>query len=356
MWIWELSSVAGGQLGSIIATAHASGVRTLVIKSADGTGTWTQFTPALVQTLHANGIRVCAWQYVYGNHPVDEAKAGAVAVRDGADCLVIDAEIEYDGKYEQAQSYLRELRSLIGYRFPVALAGLPYVDYHPAFPYSVFLGPGGAQYNAPQMYWAAIGTTVDGVYTHTYLFNRPYGRPIFPLGQVYGDPPARAIRRFRQLSASYGASGISWWDWQDAGAGAWRALAQPLGPLAGFTPTAGIASLGKGAEGDLVVWAQEHLVAAGARIGVDGAFGPETKAAVKAFQSAHGLPASGLIDTPTWTALLRYRPAHIVWTRGAVLAGAAARHGLTPVPESASLPDKRDELAGAGGAGYPPRR
>ena len=35
---------------------------------------------------------MCAWQYVYGNHPVTEAYMGAYAVRDGADRLVIDAE------------------------------------------------------------------------------------------------------------------------------------------------------------------------------------------------------------------------------------------------------------------------
>ena len=47
---------------------------------------------------------MCAWQYVYGNHPIAEAEVGAEAVHDGADCLVIDAEGEYEGKYVQAQS------------------------------------------------------------------------------------------------------------------------------------------------------------------------------------------------------------------------------------------------------------
>ena len=52
--------------------------------------------PQLVSTLHANGLRVCAWQYVYGVHPVGEAQVGAAAVNDGADCLLIDAEGEYE--------------------------------------------------------------------------------------------------------------------------------------------------------------------------------------------------------------------------------------------------------------------
>lgn len=351
MWIWELALLDGGRLAPIIAAAHQHGVHTLIIKSSDGSGMWAQFTPALVQTLHASGLRVCAWQYVYGYHPIYEAQAGAQAVRDGADCLVIDAEVDYDGKYEQAQAYMRELRRLIGYGFPLALDGLPYVDYHPSFPYSVFLGLGGAQYDMPQMYWYTIGTSVDGVHAHTYLFNRPYDRPIFPLGQVYADPPARQIRRFRAVSEAYGAAGVSWWDWADASASAWSALSTPVAEIAGYEPAVGMASVGDGAAGDLVVWAQAHLAGAGERIAIDGAFGPDTLAAVKRFQRAHGLAATGLIDTGTWEALLRYRPAHVVWTKSAVVATTGS--APTPLPQNASLPDRRDELAGADGAGRP---
>ena len=83
----------------------------------------------------------------------------------------------------------------------MALAGFPYVDYHPGFPYSVFLGPGGAQYNSPQMYWVDIGTSVNTVYAHTYAYNTVYEREIDPLGQVYQNPPLGQIIRFRQLIA-----------------------------------------------------------------------------------------------------------------------------------------------------------
>ena len=67
---------------------------------------WSQFNPTLVRELHAGGLQVCAWQYVYGNHPIAEAYLGAEAVQDGADCLIIDAETEYEGKYVQAQTYM----------------------------------------------------------------------------------------------------------------------------------------------------------------------------------------------------------------------------------------------------------
>ena len=70
----------------------------MFVKSSDGAGErWAQFNPALVAALHANGLRVCAWQYVYGADPAGEAALGADAVAAGADCLVIDAEIGVRG-------------------------------------------------------------------------------------------------------------------------------------------------------------------------------------------------------------------------------------------------------------------
>ena len=123
---------------------------------------------------------MCGWQYVYGNSPIGEANVSAWAKRAGADCFVIDAEAEYQGKYVSADLYVRRLRALVGPSYPIALAPFPYVDYHPGFPYSVFLAPGAAQANQPQMYWHTIGTSVDQNFSHTYTWNRIYKRPIFP--------------------------------------------------------------------------------------------------------------------------------------------------------------------------------
>ena len=76
MWIWELPQSDRGNLTALIADAHRFGLSTLIVKSSDGTDMWSQFTPQLVSALHANGIRVCAWQYVYGNAPISEAYQG----------------------------------------------------------------------------------------------------------------------------------------------------------------------------------------------------------------------------------------------------------------------------------------
>lgn len=63
----------------------------------------------------------------------------------------------------------------------------------------------------------------------------------------------------------------------------------------------------KGSKGDLVRVVQQALVAAGyplTRYGVDGAFGDETKNAVRAYQRVKKLPATGIVDPATWKALV----------------------------------------------------
>src|SRR5581483_9551270 len=62
--------------------------------------------------------------------------------------------------------------------------------------------------------------------------------------------------------------------------------------------------LRQGATGPAVVTLQQDLAAAGFSPGaIDGDFGPATLAAVKAFQSANGLVADGIVGPLTWAAL-----------------------------------------------------
>ena len=317
MWIWYVSRSSGGEVAAIVARARASRVTTVLIKSSDGsTNYWSQFSPSLVSELHASGVKVCAWQYVYGSNPAGEAHLGAEAVANGADCLVIDAEAEYEGRYAAAQTYLADLRAAIGSSYPVGLASFPYVSYHPSFPYSVFLGPGGAQYNAPQMYWKDIGASVDTVYANTYIANRIYTRPIFPLGQTYGGVSSSEILRFREEAVDYGATGVSFWDWQETNEHGWSALAAPLAPLTSVTPNTTLPELETGMRSDQVLWMQEHLASAIPAQQTTGIFDANTAANLRAFQSAHSIEPSGVTDAATWAALLALPPVAVSWTGG----------------------------------------
>jgi hypothetical protein len=358
MWIWYVADSNNGKVPSIAATARRYGIGTVIIKSGDGKQYWSQFSKSLVKSLHAAGLGVCAWQFVYGTKPAREASVGAKAAQAGADCLLIDAESAYEGRYVQAQKYIRDLRALVGANYRVGLASFPYVDFHPAFPYSVFLGPGGAQFNVPQMYWQDIGDSPGTVYAHTFSDNTVYRRSILPLGQAYNGPPSGQIKRFRQLRWVYRAGGISWWDWQSASPQTWQALRAPIKKLNTTAqtkmPTLSESGQGGIAAGDLVVWAQEHLVSAGYRLTIDGGYGTQTDRAVLKFQGAHHLSKTGVVDPATWAALLRYPPAKVTWTsKGATVARAGA--DTLPPPFSAHLPAVAYEIPPDLGAGHPGR-
>ncbi|NNG21183.1 N-acetylmuramoyl-L-alanine amidase [Naumannella sp. ID2617S] len=60
----------------------------------------------------------------------------------------------------------------------------------------------------------------------------------------------------------------------------------------------------QGATGDLARAVQLALNAGGAKIAVDGSFGPATLAAVKAYQSREGLTADGVVGPLTWRSLV----------------------------------------------------
>ena len=59
-----------------------------------------------------------------------------------------------------------------------------------------------------------------------------------------------------------------------------------------------------GHNGHPVKTLQFLLRARGHTVAVDGIFGPQTDAAVKAFQTSKGLAANGIVDPNSWTALI----------------------------------------------------
>ena len=312
LWIDEVPLGASPQ--SLAVAAQQAGARTLYVKAADGVTEEPQFSPSLIAGLRAFGVSVCAWVFAYGGEPAPEAQAAIAAVHSGAACLVVDAESAYEQRYGQAQVYVRALRGSLGARFPVALAGQPEVLQHPKFPYSVFLGPGGFGFDMPLMYWRDLGLSVRGAYAKVLPVNAIYGRPIVPVGQLYGEPGAGELEQFRTLAASYGLAGTSFFDLDSAAAAGLSALA--MAPLHAPRRTVAPATIRPGADGDEVDWAQELLNAGGARLPVGGFYGAETDRAVARFQRRHRLPATGILGPATWRALLRLRAREPSWASG----------------------------------------
>jgi hypothetical protein len=342
MWIWYVSR-SGGSAEKIAKKANKRNIDLVLIKSSDAGNYWSQFSPELVDAIQDAGPRVCAWQFVYGSNPRPEARKGAKAVKNGADCLVIDAESHYEGRYKAARRYIDELRDRIGKDYPVALASFPYVDFHPSFPYSVFLGKGAAQFNVPQMYWKTIGTSVRRVYSHTYEVNRPYGRPIFPLGQTYLNVSRKSVIKFRKQARKRDADGVSWWSWQETKGKEWRWVGKPLKRGSGRAASAragassGYVTLEEGDRGDLVVWAQQLLEAHGHAVEIDGTYGAETTTTVRTFQAEKRLAMTGTVDDATWARLLTRKPQPVDWSRRGSPAYASE-------PDSASMEALRFEV------------
>lgn len=353
MWIWYIDSSNGGNIGSIIRQAKQAKIGTLYIKSGDGDDTWSQFNRNVVNRFKRAGLSVCGWQYTYGRRPIAEARVAATAKRRGADCFVINAEAEYEGKYAAADWYIRELRRLVGPRYPLGLSSFPYVHYHPGFPYSVFLGPGAANANLPQVYWHTIGDSVRTSVETTWEQNRLYKRKVYPTGQTWDGPPKRDLLAFRRFMLNYG-SAPSWWSWQETDSSEWAALSKSVPKIPGYAPFRGHATLESGSRGDQVVWLQQHLIALGNKLEPTGIFNQATQRAVRRFQANRGLTADGVVGTQTWNRILRTRPVRVKWSaarnrsRSAGVTS-AGETGPLRAPLSAKLPAVRNEIAGPGG-------
>ena len=220
-----------------------AGISTVFVKSSDGAASrWAQFNPELVAALHANGLRACAWQFVYGNDPLGEASLGADAIADGADCLVIDAETQYEGKYAAAQQYLAALRATVGPAYPIGLTLVPVRRLPPAAALLRLPRP-GRRAGEP-----AAGL-LEGHRRHGRRRQRPHARPQphlrrrdraarpdLPEPAAGGPRPLPlAVGRLRQRRAVAGGRGSH----RRAGLGA---LAQPVAPPAAPAARPGLAA------------------------------------------------------------------------------------------------------------------
>jgi hypothetical protein len=302
MYVWYVNQTQGGDPVKIATRAAKYRIKTVYIKSGDGPNYWTQFD-SIVAPLKQLGLRVCAWQFVYGSKPMGEADVAARAINAGADCFVIDAEGQYENKYTAASQYITRLRGLVGSDVEIGLTSFAYPDFHSTVPYSVFLGPGGAQWNQPQMYFKAFGSPIPKVFAHTYSVNQIYNRPIAPLGQTYEGVTGKQVIEFRKYSRFYRAPGYSWWEWHFTNKSAWSGLRRKLRPSGARAAALPYPIYKQGYKSDMIRFAKMKLNAAGAVLPLTPSFDAATTTAVKDFQTSKGLPVTGMLDVATWPVL-----------------------------------------------------
>ncbi len=253
MYLWQVWNANGGgkNLNTIVTKLKSLGVTWLVIKMGDGDSNYNTpnhslynwVTPnysnmdSVVSFFHANGIKLMAFQYVYGvphhwgNSASETDVANSILSVKGIDGLIIDAEIQYDTsetRVAAAQAYCDSIHA----HHPDAFLGLTAwarVDGHNTFPWTTFLDR--VDVNMPQTYWAARPTTVQNelslmssqfkywISTWVAFGDSGAAKPIMPLGQgeYFGysnDVKQGDITNFCNLSQNtYHYPGVSLWEY-----------------------------------------------------------------------------------------------------------------------------------------------
>jgi len=233
MWIWQPEHTEGGDARAIIRRAKEVGLTHLYVRTGSS---WDGFYagPFLDQILpaaHAAGIRVYGWDFPRLITPGDDVNRAVAAVnyrtpsRHRIDGFAADVETRAEGTAvspEAATAYGNGLRDALGESFPlVAVVPRPSAWTKAIFPYAEVVARFDAI--APMVYWLnrEPGSDVAGAMADL----RPYGKPVFPVGQAYdggpeggrpGVPPRDELLRFFSVAYDKGADGVSFWSWQAA--------------------------------------------------------------------------------------------------------------------------------------------
>ena len=204
-FIWQVSRCERGAPGAIADKAAAAGLSHVLIKVADRNYAYgidwrgRDLVAPVAEALRARGIQVWGWHYVYGEKPIDEARA---AIRRAnqlrLDGYVIDAEAEYKqpGMASAAQTFMTTLKAGLPAAMLVGLSSYRYPALHPQLPWAAFLEH--CDLSMPQVYWqGAHNPAVQLARSLAELSDaRLVGlpRPVVPTGSAYGEGDWSATR------------------------------------------------------------------------------------------------------------------------------------------------------------------
>lgn len=308
MWIYQPQAAEGGNPRAIISRALAVGLTHIYVRTGSSKGGFhaAEFLNALLPMAHSHGIRVYGWDFPYLDDPSADVVRALQAIKHGTpdghriDGFAADIELRSMGVNITpftAAAYGASLRHEVGEGYPLvavvprpspALVGYPYESIVKDF-----------DAIAPMIYWMQT----DPLHAVNLAFDRlgNLGKPIIPIGQAYdgfaeggpaGVPSPEQIQRFMEASAARGATGVSFWSWQHANDSAWSMIRN----TAMFSlPTAP----GQPFRRDQIRAYQVLLSTLGFKVVADGSWGPNTEAAVRAFQQASRIPVTGVIDQAT---------------------------------------------------------
>ena len=225
-FIWKIQGCENGDSSAIARLAAQAGLSHILVKIADGTYSYNLDTskrdlvPPVVQSLHAAGIQVWGWHYLYGDDPLGEANKAIQRIQQtDVDGYVIDVEKEYKvpGKSRAAVTFLNRLRSVFP-SLPVALCSYRFPSYHPQIPWKEFLAR--CDINMPQVYWQGSHNPADQLSRCMDEFQTltPF-RPIIPAGSAYkvlgwAATPDDA-NKFLQAAQALNLNAANFWEWSN---------------------------------------------------------------------------------------------------------------------------------------------
>ncbi len=232
MYIWQVYSCEGGDPKKIAAACVAAGFRHVYLKIADGRFVYPSGVDLrpLVDELHAVGIEVWGWQYVYLFDPTAEAKVAAARVKElNLDGFIIDAEVECKGRKSAAVTYTSLLRQLLP-GVSIGLSSYRFPHYHLDFPWKEFRER--VDFDTPQVYWEQAHNAGAQLASSYAEFQSMTPRlPYVPTGAAYkwngwSATPAD-VTQFIARANALGLSAFNFWSWQHARqiAGMWEAIA-----------------------------------------------------------------------------------------------------------------------------------
>lgn len=226
-FVWNLSRCAGGLFDTLAKQAKLAGLKWVAIKVANGIASFNGNITPWVEALHAEGIRVWGWQYVYGASPEGEAAVAIDALRKyNLDGFIINAEHEYKlpGRAPAARLYMDRLVSAFpdkGYGF----CSYRYPSLHQALPWTEFLEK--CTFHIPQVYWlganlpTSAGSQLARSRTELLALR---DMPIIPTGVacdhpvsgVVWRPTVEQVNNFNLTAKQLGLPGVAWWSWEHA--------------------------------------------------------------------------------------------------------------------------------------------
>ncbi len=318
--LWHWSSAKPGQrlqgLDDLCKRARSAGLDYITFKALDGAQdrflTDSQLAGAK-RACERAGLKFSLWQYVYAVRPPhEEAQALAKLIAQFEPAFVfVDVEKEYESsKHAVSAEYASAFRSALP-DFPATIAPFGRADLHPGINYKAWHDHGFAV--APQAYECDSSELTPEKCAQSFSHLWPVEKQWTVVGFHKGA-------RGKLAGADIGASlrglplaNISGWFSGQATSEQMRGIATHHGPVPVET-TEPVAKAPEPAPGSPIGRVQRQLNACGFTVAVTGKLSPETREALRFFQSGwcgeHGLESAGGELTPETQEALAWAARH----------------------------------------------